>query len=109
MCFGFFLVDFNDFICEGDGKCFVNLYKIVVLLYKYYGYIKYVYIIFLFLIKVKVILLVERVESLIVNRFCNSYGKFGKNIFMDLFFEYENKFVKFYIDFLGFNFKEELV
>jgi len=107
MCFGLLLADLNDSIREGDGKRLVNLYKIAVLLYKYHGHTKYAYTTLLFLTKVKSILPAERAESLIANRFCNSHGKPGKNISMDLFLEHKNKSVKSYSDLLGSNFKEE--
>lgn len=109
MRFGFFFVDINDVIKEGDGECIWNLYKVVVFLFKCYGYIKYVYFILFFFIKISVILLLVRVESFIVNRFCNVYGKLGKIIFMDLFLEFKNRFVRVCIDFLGLNFSEDFV
>jgi len=106
--FGLLLADINDAIREGDGTRLLNLYKKALLLYKCHGHTKYAYTTLLFLTKVKAILPADKAESLIANRFCNTHGKPGKNISMDLFLEHRNNSVKAYCDLLGSKFGEEL-
>ena len=105
--FGLLLADINDAIREGDGTRLLNLYKKALLLYKCHGHTKYAYTTLLFLTKVKAILPADKAESLIANRFCNTHGKPGKNISMDLFLEHRNNSVKAYCDLLGSKFGEE--
>ena len=105
--FGLLLADINDVVKEGDGKRLLNLYKNALLLYKCHGHTKYAYSTLLFLTKVKAILSADKAESLVANRFCNTHGKQGKNIAMDLFLEHRNNSVKGYCDLLGPNFGEE--
>lgn len=94
MRMGLLLADINDSIREGDGTRLINLYKIALLLYKRYGHVKYAYTTLLFLTKVKAILSAERAESLVANRFCNTHGRPGMNVSMDLFLEHRNNAVK---------------
>ena len=105
--FGLLLADINDAVKEGDGKRLLHLYKNALLLYKCHGHTKYAYSTLLFLTKVKAILSADKAESLVANRFCNTHGKQGKNISMDLFLEHRNNSVKGYCDLLGPNFGEE--
>lgn len=107
MRMGLLLADINDSIREGDGTWLINLYKIALLLYKRYGHVKYAYTTLLFLTKVKAILSAERAESLVANRFCNTHGRPGMNVSMDLFLEHRNNAVKACTDLLGSNFSEE--
>lgn len=51
------LFEFNDVVKEGDGGRLFELYKLVLFLYKIYGYYKYVYVVFLYLVKCIVIFL----------------------------------------------------
>ena len=105
--FGLLLADINDALKEGDGKRLLTLYKNALLLYKCHGHTKYAYSTLLFLTKVKAILSADKAESLVANRFCNTHGKQGKIISMDLFLEHRNNSVKGYCDLLGPNFGEE--
>ena len=68
---------------------------------------KYAYTTLLFVTKVKAILSAERAESLVANRFCNTHGRPGMNVSMDLFLEHRNNAVKACTDLLGSNFSEE--
>lgn len=61
----------------------MRLYKVVFLIFKCYGCIKYVYVILLFLVKVNVIFIEMKVDQLVNNRFVSIYGNKGKNILFD--------------------------
>lgn len=56
-CYGLVIVSFNDVIREGDGERVILLYKIMFIIYKSYGCVKYVYILLLFLVKVYLLLI----------------------------------------------------
>lgn len=55
------------------------------------------YMLLLFLEKIYVILLKDIVLEVLLNRFFNSLGKVGEDIFLDLWMEYLNKLLKFVI------------
>lgn len=107
MRFGLLLQDINDAIREGDGERLVNLYRITLLLYKCYGRTKYSFTTLLFLTKVKAILPLEKANNLIWNRFCNTQGKKGKNLSLDLRLEQKNNLLKACLKVLGSNFSED--
>lgn len=107
MCFGLLLFDINDAIREGDGQRLVQLYKVALLFYKCYGHTKYSYTCLLFLTKISAILPLEKAKCLIANRFCNSQGKIGKNISLDLRLEQLNGILKSCLKVLGPNFNEK--
>lgn len=59
--FGLVLFEFDDAIKEGDGGRLYDFYKFILLMYKIYKKIKYVYVVLLYLVKFEVILLEEEV------------------------------------------------
>lgn len=99
-------MDMNDAIREGDGSRLVNVYKFALLIYKCYGHTKYAYTTLLFLVKVHGLLSKEKAHNLIWNRFCNTKGKIGQNISLDLRLEHLNNLLKSCMKSLGSNFNE---
>lgn len=104
--FGMLLMDINDAIREADGVRLVNIYKFALLIYKCYGHTKYAYTTLLFLVNVHGLLTQEKAHNLIWNRFCNTQGKQGTNISLDLRLEHLNKLLKSCLKSLGSNFNE---
>lgn len=77
------MFDFNDVVREGDGECFLDLYKFVFLFYYSEGCIKYVYIVLFYLVKVVVVFFEFEVYRFKWNWFYNKYGGKGNNILLD--------------------------
>lgn len=78
--FGLLLADMNYAIREGNGEGLLHLYRIALLIYKCHGHTKYAHTTLLFLTKVFAIWGKEDAQSLIWNRFCNSFGGKGKKL-----------------------------
>lgn len=84
LIFGLILMEFNDCVKEGDDDRLFSLYRLVFFFYKNFGYFKYVYVVLLYFVKCIVIFLFQQVLSCKWNRFFNSSGGRGYNIFFDL-------------------------
>lgn len=88
------MLDINDAIKEGNGERLMRLYKVALLIFKCCGCIEYASTTLLLLVKVNALLTELIADQLICNRFCNSHGKKGKNIPLDLKLEQLNKLLK---------------
>ena len=99
--------DINDAIKEGDGERLVRLYKVALLIFNCYGCTKYAYTTLLLLVKVNALLSDKKADQLIHDRFCNTHGKKGKNIPLDLKMEQLNNLLKAMLKILGSNLNEE--
>lgn len=99
-------MDFRDVVREGDGDRLFDIYKVVLLLYKIYGYYKYVYVILFYLVKCIVIFFKQQVLSCKWNRFYNGIGGKGINIFLDYKKEFQYFGLKFMWRQLGLNLNE---
>ncbi|XP_048063961.1 uncharacterized protein LOC125278672 [Megalobrama amblycephala] len=104
--FGFFLLNMQDAVREGDGERLMRLYKVALLFYKAYGHSHYAYSTFLLTLQVNVTLSPRMAHSVIWNRFWNGTGGKGKNISLDLHLEHLNNFLKSFIKGLGPNLSE---
>lgn len=103
--FGFFLLNIQDAVREGDGDRLMRLYKVALLFYKAYGH-QYAYSTFLLTLQVNVTLSPRMAHSVIWNRFWNGRGAKGKNIPLDLHLEHLNNFFKSLMRGLGPNLSE---
>ena len=106
LSYGLLLLDFGDAIREGDGGRLLNLYKLALLIYSSYGHNKYAYVTLLFLVRIYAILDESEALNLICNRFCNTVGKMGHNIPLDLRLEHSNNLLKACLKALGANVSE---
>ena len=106
LAYGLLLFDFGDAIREGDGGRLLNLYKLALLIYSSHGHNKYAYVTLLFLVRIYAILDESEATSLICNRFCNTVGKMGHNIPLDLRLEHSNNLLKACLKALGANVNE---
>ncbi|XP_073727197.1 uncharacterized protein [Misgurnus anguillicaudatus] len=104
--FGFFLLNMQDAVKEGDGERLMRLYKVALLFYKAYGHSHYAYSTFLLTLQVNVTLSPRMAHSVIWNRFWNGRGGRGKNIPLDLHLEHLNNFLKSFMRGLGPNMSE---
>ena len=91
--------DFGDAIREGDGQR--------LLIFSCYGHTKYAYVTLLLLVRVHAILNQSEAFSLMSNRFCNTSGRIGRNIPLDLRLEHLNNLLKACLKALGANVNEE--
>lgn len=106
LSFGLLLMDINDAIREGDGQRLMCLYRISLLLYHCNGCTKYTYTTLLLLVKLNALLPEAQAFRLMWNRFCNSSGKKGGNISLDLRLEQLNNLLKACLKVLGANINE---
>ncbi|XP_076156808.1 uncharacterized protein LOC143139878 [Alosa pseudoharengus] len=104
--FGFFLLDLQDAVREGDGERLMRLYKVALLFYKAYGHSQYAYSTFLLTLQINVTLSPRMAHSVTWNRFWNGRGRKGKNIPLDLHLEHLNNFLKSFMRGLGPNMSE---
>ena len=104
--FGFFLLNMQDGVREGDGDRIMRLYKVALLFYKAYGHSHYAYSTFLLTLQVNLTLSPRMAHSVIWNRFWNGRGGKGKNIPLDLHLEHLNNFLKSFMRGLGSNLSE---
>lgn len=106
LTYGLFLRDFGDAIKEGDGLRLISLYKLALLIFSSHGHTKYAYVTLLLLVRIYAILSESEATSLICNRFCNTVGKIGRNIPLDLRLEHLNNLLKACLKALGANVNE---
>ena len=106
LTYGLLLIDFGDAIKEGDGERLFSLYKLALMAYKSHGHTKYSYVTLLLLVRVYSLLSEAQAFSLKWNRFCNTRGKIGRNIPLDLRLEHLNNLLKACLKALGPNVNE---
>ena len=99
--------DFEDAIREGDGQSLRSLHKLALLICSCYGHTKHAYVTLLLLVHVHAILNQSEAFSLMSNRFCNTSGRIGRNIPLDLRLEHLNNLLKACLKALGANVNEE--
>ncbi len=98
--------DIGDAIREGDGERLFSLYKLALLAYKSHGHTKYSYVTLLLLVRVYSLLSETQSFSLKWNRFCNTSGKIGRNIPLDLRLKHLNNLLKACLKAVGANLNE---
>lgn len=103
LTFGLVLGDINDAIREGDGDRLMDLYKMALPIYYSHGRTKYQYTTLLLLVKTEALLSKVQAFRLKWNRFCNTRGKKGHNISLDLRLEQFNNLLKAFLKVLGSN------
>lgn len=103
LTFGLILADINDAIREGDGDRLIDMYKIALPIYYSHGRTKYQYTTLLLLVKTEAILSKLQSFRMKWNRFCNTKGRKGHNISLDLRLEQLNNLLKAFLKVLGSN------
>ena len=103
LTFGLILSDINDAIREGDGDRLIELYKMALPIYYSQGKTKYQYTTLLLLVKTEALLSKLQAFRLKWNRFCNTKGRKGHNISLDLRLEQLNNLLKAFLKVLGSN------
>ena len=107
LVFGLTLFEYHDSIKEGDGERLLDLYRLLLLLFKANHKTKYAYACLLYLVQLEAILSESDAHNLKWNRFFSKYGGKGANIPLDLRMEQYNKIVKTMWRSLGANLTEE--
>ena len=103
LTFGLILADINDAIREGDGDRLLQLYKMALRIYYSHGRTKYQYTTLLLLVKTETLLSKLQTSRLTWNRFCNTKGRKGHSISLDLRLEQLNNLLKSFLKVLGSN------
>lgn len=103
LTFGLILADINDAIREGDGDWLIQLYKMALAIYYTHGRTKYQVTTLLLLVKTEALLSKLQAFTLKRNHFCNTKGRKGHNISVDLRLEPLNNLLKSFLKVLGSN------